>query len=135
MQREHLLDQDEHHAGAQQVEDEPVEADIGRLSGKSPTGTRCPPIATATQHQGERRTVQPAIAQPDQIGQGKAARDHHADQQDLAQHVDVVFLPQVRVVRYSGKWNASTDITASPPNVRAITPVILPFPSSRGPVW
>ena len=34
VQREHLLDQDEHHARAEQVEDEPVEADIGRVVGE-----------------------------------------------------------------------------------------------------
>ena len=44
----------------------------------------------------ERRAVQPAIARPDQVGQRQAAGDHHADQQDLAQHVDVVLLAQVR---------------------------------------
>jgi hypothetical protein len=37
-----------------------------------------------------------AIAEPDQVRQGEAARDHHADQKDLAQDVDVVLLAQVR---------------------------------------
>src|SRR5260370_1347544 len=36
---------------------------------------------------------------------------------------------------YTGKWNASTDSTASPARVRAMTPVILPFPSSMAPDW
>ena len=39
------------------------------------------------------------------------------------------------VVRYSGKWKASTDRTARPPSVRAMIPVILPRPTSRAPDW
>src|SRR5258708_9592056 len=45
------------------------------------------------------------------------------------------FFRRSGVVRYCGKWNASTDSTASPPRVRAITPVILPFPRSMAPDW
>ncbi len=45
------------------------------------------------------------------------------------------FLRKSGVVKYSGKWNASTASTASPPEVSAMMPVILPLPTGRAPDW
>ncbi len=96
MQRHQLLDQDEDHARAQQVEDEPVEADIGRVVGEVGHRHAMAAHRRGEQDQGQRRAVQPAIAALDQVGDRHAARDHHADQQHLPQQAHVVLLAQVR---------------------------------------
>ena len=105
------------------------------LSGKSPTGTRWPPGGDRDADQGQGRAVQPAIAPPDQVGEGHAAANHHADQQDLAKDVDVVFAAQVRRREVFGKVEGQHRQEAMPPSDRAMTPVILPRPVSSRPVW
>jgi hypothetical protein len=103
MQREQLLDQDEDHARPEQVEDEPIEADIGCVVGEVVDRHAMAAHRRGQQDQGERRAVQPAIAQLDEVGDRHAAGDHHADQQHLAQHPDVVFLPEIRRRQILGK--------------------------------
>jgi hypothetical protein len=103
MQWKQLLDQDEHQAGAQQVEDEPIEADIGGVVWKVADRNAMATRGKSQSNQDQGGAVQPAIAQSNQVGEGKAAGDHHPDEQDLAKHVHVVLPAEVRCGQVFGK--------------------------------
>ena len=103
MQGRHLLDQDEDQTRTEQVEDEPVEADIGCVVGEVGYRNTMAAHRRGDQDQSQCRAVQPAIAALDQIGDRHAARDHHADQQHVPQQADVVLLSQVRCGQIFGE--------------------------------
>ena len=103
MQRKQLLDQDEHQAGAQQVEDEPVEADIGGVVRKVADRNAMAARGESDSDQDQGGAVQPAIAQSNQVGEGKTAGDHHPDEQDFAKHVHVVLPAEIRRGQVFGK--------------------------------
>jgi len=96
VQRKHLLDQDEDHARAEQVENEPVEADVRRMVGEIAHRHAVAAQGDGDHDQKQRCAVDPAVAQPHDIGKGDAARHHQAHQQDLAHYVDRILVPQLR---------------------------------------
>ncbi len=103
MQRKQLLDQDEHHAGAQQVEHEPIESDVGRVVRKVADRNAMAARGDGNADQQQGGAVQPAIAQPDKVGECETAADHHPDEQDFAKDVHVVLLAQIRRGQVFGK--------------------------------
>jgi hypothetical protein len=90
VQRKQLLDGDEDQRRAEQVEHEPVEAEVGDAVGEIAHGYL---VATredrpSDQEKGVRR--EPAAASDQQIGEAQTARDDEGREQQLAQHGDVV---------------------------------------------
>ena len=88
IQREQLLEDDEDGAGGQQVQDEPVQAQVGMVAG---VGGGHHDLAAAGGHgaayQGEGGDVEPALAAENDIGQRDGARDQQRAEQQRAHRV------------------------------------------------
>ncbi len=94
-QRKQLLDKDENQRAAQQIEDEPIQTDIGRIGGEAADGHLVATEQRRQQHQAKGRCRQPAHPAEHHQGHGQAACDHHAPKQQLAHDIDVVAAAQL----------------------------------------
>jgi len=94
-QRKQFFDEDEDQRRAQQVENEPVHADVGRVVGKVRVHLDLVPAQQCTQHdQREGKCREPARTIEQHVHQAQAAGDHHGAEQQLPQHGDVVLFSQ-----------------------------------------
>ena len=95
-QREQLLDEDEDQGRAEQVEDEPVEADVGRVVGEVVDRHLVAAERQAGADQHERDQRQPARPAHDDVEERQRAGDHQRPEQQQAHRIDVVGLAQLR---------------------------------------
>ena len=94
-QRERLLDEDEDQRRAEQVEDEPVEADVGRVVGEVVDRHLVAAERERQADQDERRQREPARPAHDDVEERERARQHQRPEQQQPHRVDVVRLPQL----------------------------------------
>jgi len=95
-QGKELLDEDEDQRRAQQVQDEPVQADVGRVVGKVRVHLDLVPTQQrAERDQREGKGREPACAVEQHVHQAQASRHHHRAEQQLAHERHVVLLAQL----------------------------------------
>ena len=132
-QGEQLLDEDEDQRRAEQVEDEPVEADVGRAVGEVVDRHLVPAERErqADQHEGGER--EPAGAAHDDVEERRRAREHERPEQQQPHRVDVVGLAQLRRRQVFGevKGEDAEEDRARPASARR-PPRPCPCPAAAG---
>ncbi len=94
-QGEELLDEDEDQGAAQQVEDEPVEADVGRVVREIVHGHLVAAEQRGRGHEQEGCGREPARTVEHDVDEREPAGHHQRGEQHHAQHIDVVGLAEL----------------------------------------
>ncbi len=106
----------------------------GVLSGKLPTGTREPPSATATITSANETRLTLRRMPRTMHRERQPAGDEKPASRSCRNVATEYSWRSSGVVRYSGKWNASTASRHSTPSVSAITVAITPWPKRNAPL-
>ena len=103
VEREYFLDDDEEQRRAEQIEDEPVQADIRRVVSKFADGNARTAERDGDDHKQERHDIQVAPIADDQVRERQATRDQQTAEQNPSQHIDGIFVAQFRRGQVFGK--------------------------------
>ena len=93
---EELFDEDKNQRRAEQIEDEPVEADVGRVVREIIHRHFVAAEQERERHQPKRKCGEPARAIEDDVDEADASRNRQRDEHDVANHVDIVAFAKLR---------------------------------------